>query len=459
MLRKVFSVCLALLLILGLVTALAESKNEGLEIDKDYTKEQAVEDTGIATEDLSGLLDTAQERSNWVDESLSGEMEYWTWDNAAPYYAEAFTKHYPNVTVTVNVLPDYWVKLKQALASGVKIPDAVMVEASFYQEVANSPAFEDLNAEPYNAGEIRGNYLAFWWDNGIGEDGVQRVVPNAPGMAACFYRRDIATELLGTDDPVAVGEAIADWDKVFELGIQLRELSDGTKFIIGEAVNVRDMIILQRGKTYVMDNKLDLSFLRPAWEMALKFRQEGLDAKYGEWTPEGAVLMKNGDVFMYNSGSWFESYCIVPSCGTDTDGLWGVTNMTEKNITFGGNGFAIPAQAERKDLGWAFINFSISDPDMQADQLKRFSCYPALIAAQEDPYFDLPVPLFNGQVARRLYGEIGKTIELPARQKDDMGIATIVNKYFNDMILGNIDIDTALREAEDEVRMMYPDYD
>ena len=459
MLRKGLSVCLALLLMFGCVAALAESKNEGQEIDKDYTKEQAVEDTGIATEDLSDLLDEARERSDWVDESLSGEMEYWTWDNAAPYYAEAFTKHYPNVVVTVNVLPDYWTKVKQALASGAKIPDAAMVESGFYQEVANSPAFEDLEAEPYNAGAVRGNYLEFWWDNGIGEDGVLRVVPNAPGMAASFYRRDIANELLGTDDPDAVGEAISDWDKVYELGIKLRDLTDGTKFIVAEAYSVNNLMILQSGKTFVMDNQLNLEFLRPCWEMALKFRQEGLDCKYGEWTPEGAAMMKNGEVFMYQSGSWFESYCIIPSCGTDTDGLWGVTTMPVQNVSFGGNGFAIPAQAERKDLGWAFINFSISDLDMQADQLKRFSCYPGLIEAQEDPYFDLPVPLFDGQIARRVYGEIGKTIVPPARQKDDTGIRTIVDKYFGDVLLGNIDIDSALIEAEDEVRMMYPDYD
>lgn len=459
MTKRIFALILAILLALtGL--ALAEgSKEEGKTIDKDYTKDQAVSDTGIATTDLSDQLGEETAGDNWVNEDLTGELEYWTWDNAAPYYAEAFTKHYPNVKVTVNVVPDYWTKMKQVLATGAGLPDAAMIEANYYQEAANSYLFEDLNAQPYNAEAIRGKYIEFWWDSGIGEDGVQRVVPNSPGMAGCFYRRDLVEQLLGYDDPEQVGQALSDWDKVYELGVQLRDMSEGKKFIITTVNDMATLMRLQSGKTYVMEGKLDLSFLRPIWETCLKFRNEGLDAKYSEWTPEGAAMMKNGDVLMYNSGSWFESYCIVANCGTETDGLWGVTTMPVKNVSSGGNGFAIPTGAENKELGWEFIKFSITDPTMQADQLKRFSCYPALIEAQNDPYFDLDVPLFKNQKARKFFGEIAQSIDVPARQKDDDGISTIVNKYFDDMILGNIDIDTALSEAENEIRSIYMDFE
>jgi multiple sugar transport system substrate-binding protein len=431
------------------ISGCSKSKDEGKTIGSDYTRESAISDTAIAAQELSG--EARERNTRVVDTSLTGEMTYWTWDAAAPYYAEQFTKKFPNTKVTVNVYPDYGTKLAQALASGAEVPDVTMIENAFYGREANNPAMEDLGAAPYNALAMRDKFYEFWFDAGIGEDGKLRVVPNSPGMAGNFYRRDIAKELFGTDDPEAVGAKLTDWETVLQLGIQLKNKTNGKKFIIGDAGDVYGIMLAQTGVPYVENNTINTGIFLEPLRMARKFRQAGVDAKQGAWTPEWSAGMVNGEVLMYLSGSWGESYVLIANVQDTQDGLWGVTNMPYRNSNNGGNGFGIPKAAKNKTLAWEFIKFAITDLDMQADQLKLFACYPAFKEAVEDPYFSLPVPLFNGQKARMKYGELAATIVTPHLTAYDGTVGTIMGKYTQNVFNGEMEPEEAVALMKEEM--------
>jgi multiple sugar transport system substrate-binding protein len=438
-----------------LLTAMGcgKTKDEGKTIGSDYSRDEAIGDTGIAAQELSG---EARERSvREVDTSLTGEISYWTWDQAAPYYAEQFTKKYPNTKVTVNVYPDYTNKLVQALAVGVEVPDVTMVNADHYGREANNPAMEDLGVAPYNANSIRGNYYEFWWDAGIGADGKLRVVPNSPGMSGNFYRRDIAKTLFGTDDPEEVGARLTDWETVLKLGVELKNKTGGKKFIIASAGDVYSTMLAQTGRPYVENNVVNTQMFIEPLRMGRRFREAGVDAKQATWTPEWSAGMNNGDVFMYISGSWGESYVIIANVKDTQDGLWGVTSTPGRNVTNGGNGFGIPAAAKNKALAWEFIKFAISDLDMQADQLKLFACFPALKEAVNDPYFSLPVPLFNGQKARLKYAELGETIVTPHPTAYDSAVGAIMGKYTENVINGEMQPEEAVALMKEELMSQF----
>ena len=422
----------------------SESKEEGMTVSKETTEEEATEKTGIATE----LLED-KEKIRQADESVTGHIVYWTWDNAAPYYGEAFTEKYPNATIEVRVVPEYFDKLKQVMATGVGVPDVAMIENNFYGEMANSKVLTDLT--PYGVEDMKDQFLEFWFESGRGADGVMRVMPNAPGMAGNFYKRDLAKIMFGDDQPATVEENLKTWDDVYQFGMELKEKTNGEKFIVTHASEVYSLMLAQSGKSPVVDNVVNLDHYIEPMKAATKFRSAGLDAKAASWTAEWSAAMKEGSVFMYNSGSWFEAYGIVSNVGTEQDGEWGVAAMPGGNVSQGGNGFAIPAAAGNKDLAWKFIEFATTDMDMQADQLKRFSCYPGYIPAQEDAYFALPVPLFNGQKARLYYGELASDMVFVQRSKWDNIVTTVIGQYLENVFNGEMTAEEALEKTVDQL--------
>lgn len=446
----VFCVVATLLFSVSFVGCSA-SKNEGQQITNSLSKEEAVKDTKIATGDLS----TSSADVTTVDTSVKGSITYWTWDKAAPYYAERFTKMYPNTKVTVNVIPgDYFAKIRQMLSSGVDVPDVLMQQN--YGVEANDSALENLSEPPYNAQQYKSKFYAFWYNSGVGTDGKLRIMPNAPGMSGNFYRRDVAKDLLGTDDPTQVGAALKDWQTVYDLGVKLKQISGGKKFIIGSGTDVVNTMNAQTGKPYVNGTKLDFSIILNSLEMGKKFRAAGLDAKAEQWTPAQTACMKAGTILMYPSGSWYEAYGIVANVGTSQDGLWGVTSTPGGNVSTGGNGFSIPVKAKNKDLAWKFIEFATMNPAMQADQLKKFSCFPAMMSAASDPYFSLPVPLFKGQ-ARTIFSDLAKNMIFTPVTKYDTAINTILAKYTPQVLTGKITPQQAIDTATKETLSQFPE--
>lgn len=140
---------------------------------------------------------------------------------------------YPNVTfdfVTIASAEDYLQKLQTALTSGGEVPDILAMEIGMVGKFYEMGICEDISAEPYNIDqELLIPYLA---EIGTDNDGTFIGIPNTAGPGGLFYRRDLAKEYLGTDDPDEISAMMPTWQDFIKVGKDVVSKSGGSVSMI-----------------------------------------------------------------------------------------------------------------------------------------------------------------------------------------------------------------------------------
>ena len=178
-----------------------------------------------------------------------------------------------------------------------------------------------------------------------------------------FYRRDIAKEVLGTDDPVEVQKAMSDWDKFFETADKMKEA--GYKMVSGPT-DVKYAIWDTQSQPWVTDDgsKETLTLDKAVTEY-LETGKKIYDGDYSNntsmWDGGWASDMTNdGKVFCFFGCPWF-----IGSMQTNgaTDGNWGaVTGPTSYH--WGGTYVCIGKDSPNPELA-AYLLYELTcNPDI-----------------------------------------------------------------------------------------------
>ena len=96
-------------------------------------------------------------------------------------------------------------------------------------------------------------YLA---ELGTNDEGTFVGIPNTAAPGGVFYRRDLAKEYFGTDDPEEIGKMMSDWDGFLEMAQTIKEKSGGkVSMLAGMDSNVQAWLNANT-KPWVEGNKL-----------------------------------------------------------------------------------------------------------------------------------------------------------------------------------------------------------
>jgi multiple sugar transport system substrate-binding protein len=430
--------------------ALAEAKTEA---DKLAAEKAAAEAAALekAAADKAAAAAAAKAASE-----VKGKLVVWTWDGHMTKDVANFKKKYPNVQLDVQVLPGFFTKIKQALTTGVGLPDVIMVESGQYGEFAQNSKFEDLLQPPYNAGELKSQFMEFWWNNGLSLNGELRVFPRAPGMGAAFYRRDVAKKAFGTDDPAALEKLLPNLQAVIANAKAFKEKVGPNSSITTGADAIFSLALKQQGKA-LYDAKtetFDANRLKEPFNLAAQAIAAGIKPTSAAFWDD----MKAGNYLYHTDGSWGEAYTIKAGLGNDAsgkpnqNGLWGVMSTPGGNVNVGGNGLAILSTSKNKTAAWAFVKTLALDVDVAVTYMKEVAVYPALIAAQKSAFFNEPDEFFGGQKSRLKYGELAKTtVQIPVTPYDT-AIQNIINKYVGSVLEGKMTADEAIKTIAAEVK-------
>jgi maltose-binding protein MalE len=290
-------------------------------------------------------------------------------DEATPI-AEAFKEKYKNVEVELQITADtngaYQTLMTQALRTGTDVPDVYASENAFVKRFVNiQNGYEDLSAAPYNAEELKTKLVPYTIDIGRSDDGKIRALSHQAAVAAVGYKRDLAKQYLGTDDPAEIGKMFASGQKIVETGKELKSKSGGKAILFPGMAELMRMYLGARDSAWVENGKLVIDpKMEEFVKIAKELRDAGAEGGLEAWTDQWSAAIKDDVHFAYAIPTWGIPW-IIDVNQEDSKKETGDWALAEAPAPYcwGGTWFGIYSGSQNKDLAWEFIKFLTLDEE------------------------------------------------------------------------------------------------
>jgi len=306
---------------------------------------------------------------------LTGTLNVWSFTNEIKTMAVAFEGVHPGVKVVYTMIPmtngEYQTKVKAA-AGTADSPDVVALEAAFVKEWVESDLLANLNSLVPLTKTLK-TYPAVVQ---VGTDaGVAKGFSYQATPGAFFYRRSIAKECLGTDDPTAVQAMVSDMTKFQDVAAKIKACGTGDYFTVGTGGELFTPFLSNRAQPWIVDGKLVIDPKIVDYVHFAKFmRDNGYESGATQWT-EGWFAGMNDTlvdaagtpkkVFSYFLPTWGLPYVLSPNA-TSKDGAhttvgdWAMINGP-LSYQWGGTWVGVLKGSPHSDLATEFVKFVALD--------------------------------------------------------------------------------------------------
>ncbi|MBD2868977.1 ABC transporter substrate-binding protein [Paenibacillus arenilitoris] len=339
-------------------------------------------------------------------EDYSGTITLWGWDHN--YYETtfaAFQKKYPHIKLEVtNVAArDYLQKLQTTLVSGGELPDLLVGEMDWRGRAFQLDIWENLEAAPYHFDRN----LIFGYLPALNSkpNGEIVTIEQSVSPAALAYRRDLAKEYFGTDDPEELEAMFPTWDAIIEKGKEVRQKSGGKVFMFASTGELYNLFVGQNHSALLQNGELDVTGrVKDALMSIIRMRDAGIVDRLQLWSPQWNASIARGHHIFYAAANWSPQSNIKPNDPAGS-GRWGLMMPPGGPFSWGGTAFGINKDSKNKQLAWAFIEWLLLTKE-GAEISKTFNYIIPLKSVYEDAGFVSAVdPYFGGQDVGRFWME------------------------------------------------------
>lgn len=278
----------------------------------------------------------------------------------------------------------------------------------------------------------------------------------SPGLFA--YRRSIAKDVLGTDDPDKVQEALSDWTKFDEVA---QKAKDKGYYMLSGFADAYRVFSNNMAGPWVSDNKtvkIDPAIME--WiEMTKKYTDAGYNHKTinvftEDWMKDQGA---DGKVFGFFYSTWGINFTLVGNAGEEGFGDWAVCKGP-KPFYWGASWLVAAKNTDNPEHIKEIFKLLSCD----AETMKKIAQDTSTFVNNQEVMNEIAadpksgLDFLGGQNHIALFSEVAPTINYSNICAYDQGCTLDIIYSFGDYFLGNISLDDAKKAFETAIKERYP---
>ena len=411
-----------------------------------------------------------------TDEGGEGSvLNVWTWntefwDFLGKYYADEVVDEYTlkkgDVTIKRTTYPSDGgayqdaldsALLNQANAAADDKVDLFLAEADYIIKYTNSDATMDVKS--IGVTDFSNTYK-YTVEAASDANGVVKGVSFQCCPAAVIYRRSIAKDVLGTDDPAEVQAAMDSWDKFNDVAAQAK--AKGYYMIPTTNATYRIFSNNTTSPWVTADGKLNIDANIEAWmDQSEDYVKNGYTAYTSNiWGDEAtSEMFKTGKTMCFFGPAWYFNFSMGnaqdPEKGCPGD--WAICQGPQAWF-WGGTWMLAATGTDNPTMVADIMNTFINNEDVCSKLVSedaQFSNNQAVNAkfAADASYGNA---FLGGQNDTAVFVELAKNIKFQNVTAYDQACNEGLQTYFQECLDGNVDRATAIANFKDYIKTTYP---
>ena len=344
----------------------------------------------------------------------------------------------------------------QANASDDEKIDLFLAEADYIGKYVDSDYTMDVSSFGYKNADTMYDYTI---KAASDKNGVCKGVSFQCCPAAVIYRKSIAKDVLGTDDPAEVQKAIDSWEKFDAVAAQAKE--KGYYMTASFAETFRAFSNNCTMPWVDANNKLQFDPQITAWmDQTENYIKNGYTLTAGVWDQEkNNQMYKDGKTMCFFGPAWYYNFCMNNAMDKENGcvGDWCIVQGPQPYFWGGTWLLAATGSDNTEMLKEIFETFTVNE-DVCSKLVEKENQYPNNTKvvekyAKDEKYGNTAI--LDGQNDIAVFAELAKNIKWENHTNYDQllneGLQKKLQEYYN----GSVDKDTAMKNFYNYVKETY----
>ncbi len=423
-------------------------------------------DNGNANTDTTPATDIkAAGTGITVSESEGKVFNIYAWNEEFKGFFEKYYTVPEGITVNWIINPSddgvYQDKLDAALdaqasaAADDKV-DMFLAEADYIIKYVNDPCTMDISTIGVNQLDTEYQYTV---SAATDDAGKIKGVSFQCCPAALIYRRSIAQDVLGTDDPAQVQEQLSDWTKFNAVAEKAKGLG---YYMTASYVETYRTFSNNTSTAWVdADNNLVIDDAISQWiDQAELFMKNEYTLPSGVWGDEkNAQMFKDGKTMCFFGPAWYYNFCMGNAQDPENGcyGDWAICQGPQA-FFWGGTWLLAAEGSDNPEMLADVMNAFTANEDICSKLIENEGQFTNNSAVNqkyaEDPNFGNA--FLGGQNDTAVYVELAKNIKFENNTQYDQLLNEKLPDALLDFFKGNITKDEAMANFYSYVNEKYP---